>query len=93
MEVNNKKNIGHIPHNTDNKFDNNINFEEASDCWRQNKKYIGKGYFRYKCKLCDNLVYSYTTHHKHFNLFANEFDMLNKNNPKQFEFCEDHLYN
>lgn len=39
-----------------------IDFDEASRAWRLNKKYLGNGVFRYKCrhfsvnkqKYCDN---------------------------------------
>jgi hypothetical protein len=27
----------------------NINFDEASELWRANKKHIGNGHFKYKC--------------------------------------------
>jgi hypothetical protein len=42
----------------------NINFDEASIEWRKNKKYIGSGYFIYKCNhlkkngsYCKNKIY------------------------------------
>lgn len=74
-------------------MEHNIDFDEASHAWRQNKKYLGKGYFKYKCKFleCDNLLYCYTTQHPKFKLFASNFDLLNKNNPNQYLFCEEHL--
>lgn len=28
----------------------NINFDEAETAWRENKKYIGNGAFKYTCK-------------------------------------------
>ena len=30
-------------------FEVNINFDEASECWRSNKKYIGNGHYKYIC--------------------------------------------
>lgn len=71
----------------------NIDFEFASNEWRKNKIYLGKGYFRYKCnKLdCPNELYCYTVQHKQFHLFASKFDLKNKSNPKQFVYCEEHL--
>lgn len=72
-----------------------INFEEASIEWRKNKIYVGNGYFRYKCKVanCNEALYCYTTQHKAFLTFATEFDLLNKDNPNQFTYCETHLLN
>lgn len=76
-------------------MNNNIDFDEASKEWRKNKIYLGKGYFKYKCshKDCNNLLYLYTVQHKHFNLFASEFDLKNKDNNKKYIYCEDHLFN
>ncbi len=70
-----------------------IDFEEASKEWRKNKINTGKGYFQYKCcKLeCNHPLYLYTTQHKLFSMFANDFDWLNQNNPKQYTYCEYHL--
>lgn len=70
-----------------------IDFDDASHYWRNNKINMGKGCFKYKCEKaeCHNIVYYYTTHNKHFDLFATDFDKLNKNNPTQMQFCEDHL--
>ncbi len=45
-----------------------INFDEASIAWRENKRYKGKGFFTYRCeyihsdgKHCNRDVYSQTT--------------------------------
>ena len=71
-----------------------IDFNDASNEWRKNKIYLGKGYFGYKCSHnnCINLLYFYTTKNKNFNLFATDFDLQNKDNPNQYKFCEEHLH-
>jgi hypothetical protein len=71
-----------------------INFDEASQEWRKNKIYFKKGYFKYKCEIenCNEILYSYTTEHKQFKLFATSDDLKNKNNPNKYRFCEDHLH-
>jgi hypothetical protein len=71
-----------------------FDFDDSSDCWRKNKIYIGKGYFQYKCKKenCNESLYCYTTQHKMFFQFASDFDLKNRNNPNQFDFCETHLF-
>lgn len=46
-------------------YSNKIDFDEASRLWRQNKKYLGNGFFRYKCAhysmnknaFCNNPLY------------------------------------
>jgi hypothetical protein len=46
-------------------YSNLIDFDEASRLWRQNKKYLGNGFFRYKCShysltknaFCNNALY------------------------------------
>ena len=68
-----------ISNNTESKFDNFIDFDLSSKLWRENKKYLGKGVFRYKCshisskknKFCRNNVfnnmlckYHYSEHRK-----------------------------
>lgn len=70
-----------------------IDFDEASKEWRKNKIYLGKGYFRYKCSIenCNEIVYSYTTNHKDFELFATDFDLQYKNHIHKDKYCEDHL--
>lgn len=70
-----------------------INFDEASLEWRKNKISCGKGYFQYKCNNlnCQEPLYVYTVRNNHFNKFATEFDILNKNNPLQTIFCEECL--
>ncbi len=72
---------------------NPIDFDIASNEWRKNKVYLGKGYFKYKCSKhnCNNLLYCYTIQHKQFHIFATINDIQNKNNPKQFSYCEEHL--
>jgi hypothetical protein len=68
-------------------------FDESSCEWRKNKIYLGKGIFRYKCTVanCNNILYVYTTENKHFDTFASSFDYLNKNNPRKYLYCEEHL--
>lgn len=71
-----------------------IDFDESSKIWRQNKVNIGRGYFRYKCSIkeCNEILYCYTTEHKLFNNFATKFDLDNKNHPNKFDYCENHLF-
>ena len=71
----------------------NLDFDNSSYEWRKNKIYMGKGVFKYKCNYnnCDNLLYCYITQNKQFKLFASDFDIINKNNPNQFKYCEIHL--
>ncbi len=33
-----------------NKLEVNIDFDSASKEWRKNKRYVGEGYFSYKCR-------------------------------------------
>ena len=70
-----------------------IDFNEASAEWRKNKIKQEKGYFKYKCCVhgCENELYSYTTEHAHFHLFATDFDIQNKMNPTKHTYCEEHL--
>lgn len=55
-------------------YSNSIDFDLASRLWRQNKKYLANGYFRYKCAhysfrrntFCENKLYnehSYCKYH------------------------------
>ena len=76
-----------------NKTMEQIDFEEATREWRKNKIYIKNGIFHYKCAKmkCNNSIYLYTTEHKYFKRFASKFDLLNRNNPKKYYLCEDHL--
>ena len=47
-------------------YSNSIDFDSASRLWRRNKKYLGNGYFRYKCThfsfrrniFCENKLYN-----------------------------------
>ena len=32
-------------------YEVNIDFDEASDLWRQNKKHVGQGHFKYVCTV------------------------------------------
>lgn len=71
----------------------NFDFDDSSKEWRKNKIHMGKGYFKYKCsvKNCNEMMYFYTTQSKYFDKFATSFDLLNKNNPNQYLYCEEHL--
>lgn len=75
-------------------MDSTVDFDVSSMCWRKNKIYLGKGYFKYKCNItnCNEPLYCYTTQHKLFLKFATIFDLNNQNNPNQFSYCEKHLY-
>ena len=68
-----------------------IDFDKASEKWRQNKISLKSGYFRYKCEKCDEHVYNYVIINKYFDKFATEFDLKNKNHKNKNRFCEDHL--
>ena len=70
-----------------------IDFDDSSKYWRKNKISMGRGYFKYKCSIldCNEPLYCYTTQHKLFLQFATTFDLTNKDNPKQFKYCETHL--
>jgi hypothetical protein len=59
-------------------YSNSIDFDEASRLWRQNKKYLGNGYFRYKCAhfsfrrnaFCENKLYNSHIHCKyHYKIY------------------------
>ena len=47
-------------------YENTIDFDDAFKEWRKNKKYLGNGYFEYKCrhfsitksKFCNNKIVS-----------------------------------
>lgn len=73
----------------------NIDFDDASKEWRKNKIVFPKGVFKYKCSCmgCNNIIYWYTITNKHFHLFASKFDIENKHNPAQYDYCEEHLNN
>lgn len=75
-----------------------IDFDEASKAWRQNKKHIGNGMFVYTCKFihsnskpCNKPIYSnrpkniYTDIHSHL-----EIDKYS-NNPNSHIFCKQHI--
>ena len=70
-----------------------MDFDESSREWRKNKINKGKGFFQYKCGKCNcsEPIYLHTTQHKLFLDFANDFDLLNKNHPNQYMYCEYHL--
>lgn len=74
-------------------MDININFDEASNEWNKNKIKLGKGYYKYKCKIecCNECIYSYVTSNKLFKKIATDFDILNQNHKNKNIYCEDHL--
>lgn len=71
----------------------NIDFDEATREWRKNKIAFSNGFFKYKCSHpdCNNIIYWYTINNKYFHLFASKFDIANKDNPAQYDYCEEHL--
>jgi hypothetical protein len=74
-------------------MNNDIDFLDASKEWNQNKIKHKKGYYQYKCKLCDEPIYWYTVQNKYFKTFATKFDLENQHNPRQHLYCEEHLMN
>lgn len=38
-------------------YEVNIDFDEASKAWKQNKKSIGNGYYKYICSRCGKSCY------------------------------------
>jgi hypothetical protein len=68
-----------------------IDFDKASNEWRKNKISLRNGYFRYKCKKCDEYLYAYIVENKHFYKFATEFDLKHKNHKNKYKYCEIHL--
>ena len=75
-----------------------IDFDEASKCWRQNKKYIGNGMFVYICgyihsngKQCRRTIYSQTTTNPYSTIYHNlEINKYHNHKNKDF-FCKQHL--
>ena len=77
---------------------NEIDFDDASKCWRANKKCIGKGYFVYKCnyihsngKRCFRTIYNSALKNNYKYQFNNfeETDLSNHKNANVF--CKKHL--
>jgi hypothetical protein len=75
----------------DDQIDNTIDFDFASKEWRKNKIKLSNGYFRYKCKKCDEYVYRYVFENKYFQIFATDFDIRHQNHKNKDIYCEDHL--
>lgn len=75
-----------------------IDFEEASKCWRQNKKYIGNGMFAYICnhiksngKQCRKIIYSQLPKKVYIDIYSHlEIDKYS-NHPNKNIFCKQHL--
>ena len=74
-------------------MESQIDFDEASKEWRKNKISVGNGYYKYKCQVngCNEYLYCYVTENKLFDKFATTFDKKNRNHPKKYVYCEDHL--
>ena len=77
-------------------MDAKIDFEESSNCWRQNKKYKGKGYFVYtcnyihsNCKKCSLTVHSMKS--KCYNVNFAGIDDKYKNHPNRDIYCKKHI--
>ena len=76
-----------------------IDFDYASECWRQNKKRKKNGYFVYICNYirsngnrCRRTIYSNIIHNEYKNTYNNyEYhDKYNKH-PNRHIFCKRHL--
>ncbi len=80
-------------------FDNNIDFDEASKCWRNNKKKTKNGCFVYICnyinsknKRCRRTIYSQIDKNDYIYGFGGETSFnTNKNNENADIFCKKHL--
>jgi hypothetical protein len=80
-------------------FDNNIDFDEASKCWRENKKKTSNGCFVYICnhkhsnnKRCRRTIQSQTLKNDYVYGFGGvtNFDK-NMNHVNADIFCKKHL--
>lgn len=76
-----------------------IQFDDASKCWRLNKKYKGKGQFVYICnyvhsngKRCRRTIVNQVWNNLYKNQFnTGEFNDAYKNHPNADLFCKRHL--
>lgn len=77
-----------------------IDFDEASKLWRQNKKYIGGGNFVYICnyihsngKQCRKTIYSQKQKNQYGNMYENLEIGSGKylTHPNKDIFCKRHL--
>ena len=76
-----------------------IDFDDASKCWRANKKYKGNGYFVYICnyihsngKRCRRTIYKHIIDNNYkyqFNNFEYNHNLYNNKNANVF--CKRHL--
>lgn len=73
-----------------------IDFDYASKCWRQNKKYVGNGYFVYTCNYirsngirCRKTIYSQLNKNKYKYMHDNFeiYDRLNKHKNRHI-YCK-----
>lgn len=60
---------------------NFIDFDYASICWRQNKKYKGNGYFIYKCNHISKKTGMYCKNNRYLDLFC-KYHYKKENNNK-----------
>jgi hypothetical protein len=76
----------------------NIDFDDASVCWRANKKYLGGGQFSYICnyihsnnKQCRGTIYSNVKKNNYIYGFGGQvYDKYVNHRNKDF-FCKRHL--
>lgn len=76
-----------------------IDFDYASKCWRQNKKYKGHGIFVYTCgyihtnnKKCRRTIYAQIVKNP-YSYQCIDFEIVDKyrNHPNKHIFCKRHL--
>ena len=76
-----------------------FDFDYASKCWRENKKYKGKGYFEYICnyihsdgKRCRRTIYDCILTNNYKNQFNTEdYHDRYKIHPNKDIYCKRHL--
>jgi hypothetical protein len=75
-----------------------IDFDHASTCWRENKKYKGNGQFVYICeythtngKRCRRTIAANVIHNYHMSCINFEVRDKYKNHPNKFIYCKRHL--
>ena len=79
-------------------MNNDIDFDLASSAWRQNKIYIGRGWFLYKCNYihsngnqCNKPIYNYTVNNISYKYNDIEKDARNMNHINKNKYCKKHL--
>ena len=75
-----------------------IDFDYASKCWRENKKYKGNGYFEYICnyihsngKRCRRTIYSCILTNNYKNQLIGDYYDRYKRHPNKDFYCKKHL--